>query len=328
MIRTIYQRLCQLLRSLLGRGGSEEGDQAEQNTEQDTNQSDAKSGRDDGAEHDDRPDDVKDDSGDDQGDDQGDDGAERDADPDVVKDDSGDDQADSSDEGQDANEDESPTHSGDEDSGIPWPPTDPVPWPDRPDDPEGTIKVRLYHADAELGLQACRQTAPHLEWALLDAWSDRFDLDVDVTVRAEPVPDKAADPETFDNWIWEGGVEMAKDANILVVDSGAGAAGGYSGHVNGPEYFDGWGFDSLTADEGEPQVVPYGDSEARVGCNRIIHETLHCLGLSHNGRFDEFELVDWYGQSYLPPLWTSYRDHSRHTIRLCAANRRVRPSVQ
>jgi len=312
MIRTIYQKLCQLLRSLLGRAGSDHDDQAEQETDHadaasegdvDRTAADRRPGRDNGAERDDQPD--------------------------AVKDDSGDDQADSSDgDDQEGSEDESPTHSGDESSGIPWPPADPVPWPNRPDDPEGTIEVRLYHADADLGLQACRQTAPHLEWALLDAWADRFDLDVDVTVRAEPVPDEAADPEHFDNWIWEDGVSMAKDANILVVDSGAGAAGGYSGHVNGPEYFDGWGFEPVTGDEGQPQVVPYGDSEARVGCNRVIHETLHCLGLSHNGRFDEFELVEWYGESYLPPLWTSYRDHNRHTIRLCEANRRVRPSVQ
>jgi hypothetical protein len=326
MIRALYHRLCQLLHALFGWGGSDNDNQTNQETDRD-----AESWAD--AEHGDDPDRVRGDTqsddgtdGDDNQDGNGGDGgggadpvdadADADADADVEA-------------AADNGEDGLPNHSSDEGFSMTWPPTDPVPWSDRPVQPENTIEIRLYHADAELGLQACRQTAPHLEWALLDAWANRFDLDVNVTVRAKPVPEKAADPETFDNWIWEDGVSMAKDANILVVDSGAGAAGGYSGHVNGPEYFDGWEFDpSVTYDEGQPQVVPYGDSEARVGLNRVIHETLHCLGLSHNGRFDEFELVDWYGQSYLPPLWTSYRDHNRHTIRLCAANQRVRPSVQ
>jgi len=211
----------------------------------------------------------------------------------------------------------------DDDISIQWPPErDPVPWPSRPDDPAGTIEVRLYHADTNLGLQACRQTAPHLEWALLDAWGERFDLDVDVTVRTESVPDKHATQEDFDNWIWTDDCTMAKDANILIVDSGAGAAGGYSGFVNGPSYFDEWGFDPTD------HITPYGGGEGREGVNRVIHETIHCCGISHNGRFDEFDEVSWYGTDYLPPLLTGYKNHSRYTIRLCEANRRVRPSVQ
>jgi len=349
MIRTIWQRLLQLLCSLLGRGGSDEGDQAEQNTEQDTTQSDAKSRRDDGAEHDDRPDDIKDDSGDDQGDDQGDDGndgdddqdgngggaggaeadvdAEADAEADVDVNAEADGGAEHGD--QDGSEDVSINHSSNEEIGLSWPPRDPVAWPNRPDEPGGTIEVRLFHTDSELGLQACRQTAPFLEWALLDAWAERFNLDVDVSIRTEPVPDEHATPEDFDNWIWTDDCEMAKDANILVAESATGAAGGYSGHVSGPDHFEGWGFNpDNTDDEGRPKVVPYGGGESRRGTNLIIHETLHCLGLSHNGRFDEFSLVSWYGQDYLPPLWTSYREHTRFTAQLCEANRRVRPSVQ
>ena len=190
--------------------------------------------------------------------------------------------------------------------------------------------MRLFHADAGLGLQACQQTAPHLAWALLDAWGERFGLDVDVSVRTEPVPDEAAALEHFDNWIWTDDCELAKDANILIVDSGSVTAGGYSGFINGPSYFEGWGFDPDDVDtEGRPQVTPYGGGEAREGVNLVIHETLHCLGLSHaNGRLWELSEVEWYGDGYLPPLLTGYENHGCYSIRLCEETRRARPSVQ
>jgi hypothetical protein len=227
-------------------------------------------------------------------------------------------------------ESESVNHSSDESVGLSWPPREPVSWPERPDDPDGTIEVRLYHDDDSLGLRACRQTAPYLEWAMLDAWADRFNLDAEVTVREEPVPDAGDDTGSFDNWIWTDECDMAKDANMLVVESGeGGAAGGYSGFVEGPEDFEGWGYDPEETDEdGNPAIVPYGGGEPRKAVNTVIHEVLHCLGLSHNGRFSEFEEVEWYGTSYCPPLWTTYRGHSRFTPRLCEANRTVRPTVQ
>jgi hypothetical protein len=316
MLRTIYQGLCQLLRSLLGRASSDPDTRADQDTDQETGQAGAASeaepdanrtaddvgrpGADGRGEPDDRPDDVEDDS-----------------------EDNDDDQADS--------KDGSDQDDSSDDLDIQWPPErDPVPWPARPDDPENTIEVRLFHADPDLGLQACRQAAPHLAWALLDAWSERFGLDVDVTVRTEPVPDEHTDPGAFSSWIWDD-VEMAKDANILIVNSGgAGAAAGYSGFINGPDYFAGWGFDPAETDaEGRAEVTPYGGGEGREGANRVIHETLHCLGISHaNGRLEALSTVEWYGTSYLPPLLTSYESHSRYTIRLCEAIRHARPSVQ
>jgi hypothetical protein len=349
MLRTIYQRLCQLLRSLLGRAGSDPDNRAEQDTDHDDTESGAdadhdadapdRPGRDAGAERDDRPDDLEDDSDDQSDDDQDGDGGggaggaevDVDAEADAEADVDADPEANAADQDdQDASEDVSINHSGNEEIGISWPRRKPEPWPDRPDDPENTIEVRLYHNDPDMGLQACRQVAPHLEWALLDAWADRFDLDAHVTVREEPVGDEAADAKYFDNWIWTDECEMAKDANMLIVNNGqGGAAGGYSGFVEEPSDFEGFGHDPGETDEdGNPAVIPYGGGEARLGVNCVIHEVLHCLGISHNGRFSEFEFVDWYSQAYLPPLWTTYRDASRFTIRLCEANRRVRPSVQ
>jgi len=309
MLRTIYQRLCQLLRSLLGRGGSDPDARAEQDTDQETGQADATSEAEANA---DRPDDERRRPGGDAG------GEPNDRPDDVDPDDAGDEEADQDDDSSD-------------DLKVQWPPErDPVPWPARPDEPKNTIEVRLFHADSGLGLQACRQTAPHLKWSLLDAWSERFGLGVDVTVREAPVPDEHTDPGAFSSWIWDD-VEMAKDANILIVNSGgAGAAAGYSGFINGPDYFAGWGFDPAETDAGgRAEVTPYGGGEGREGANRVIHETLHCLGISHaNGRLEALSTVEWYGTSYLPPLLTSYESHSRYTIRLCEAIRHARPSVQ
>lgn len=319
MIRAIRRELTKLLRSLLRRGASDDPDDR---PDQETSQTDAESESDADRNADD-PDRLG-----------GDDGAEPDdqADrPDDVEDDGNDGGDDSEEDDQVASSDGSDQDGDSDDLDIQWPPErDPIPWPSRPDEPENTIEVRLYHADPDLGLQACRQTAPHLAWALLDAWGERFGLDVNVTVREAPVPDAHVAHEAFSSWIWTENVKMAKDANILIIDSGAGAAGGYSGFINGPEYFEGWGFDPAeTDDEGRPQVTPYGGGSSREGVNRVIHETLHCLGLSHaNGRLGELSTVDWFNTSYLPPLLTGYREHSRFTIRLCKENRRARPSVQ
>jgi len=295
MSRTIYQRLCQLLRSLLGRAGSDPDDQAEQ----DTDHADTESGGDADRDADDRPDTVEDDS-----------------------DDTTPPAADETDDDGDAGD---PNHSQDEASGMNWPPTPCVEWPDRPENPAATIAIKLYYREGDAhGREACRICQPHIEWALLDAWGDRFDLDVDIAIHDEAVPagsDGVTDPGDFDDWVWDavGSAGMAKDCNLLIADIGAGAAGGYTGYVNGPHYFAGkeWTDDSC--------VVAYGGGSKKEGIGRVLHEALHCLGITHDDAEDQ---VEYLGTQYTPPMLMSYDQLSRYTISLSSGARTSRPTVQ
>jgi len=336
MIRTIWQRLLQLLCSLLGRGGSDEGDQAEQNT----NQSDAKSGRDDGAEHDDRPDDVKDDSGDDQGDDQGDDGAEHDdqdgdddggaggvsgdvdaeadaegdaptADP--PADDGGADSGNGSDAGESSESESNLNRSVDEELDLDgmqnpcvgsdrWDHAPEMPTP--PEDPDATIDVLLWPETGSDDVRAgCEMAAAHLKYVILEAWGDQYDVDVAVSEEAVPeyIKDRAGFKEYARN---EADRSPSEHINVHVgTDGPAGTACCGWGYVNAEDYFEG-----LSWDPASNCVKRRRAGSTGYGLSAVIHEALHCVGISHTG--DDAWLkeatVDIQGTQHSPIMGTSY----------------------
>jgi hypothetical protein len=303
MIRTIYQRLCQLLRSLLGRGGSDHDDQAEQETDH----ADAASKGDADRDGDDRRRPGRDGRG--EGDDR----------PDVVEDDSGGDQADGSDEDdQEGSEGESPTHSGDEDSGIPWPPQPCIETPHLGEGAE-TIEIRLYHrAGDDAGEFACRAVRPWVRHAFEEAWGT--DYRVSLTIHPDPVPASIETHDQFDGFFWAlDSDRRANHANCLIFDEGgvSGSGGEWTAVVNAVQYFRGSGFDPET-----DCVTEFGDGALDEGINRVIHEIGHSLGLSHDG-----DPVEMFGNRYIPPMRTSYDDGHRYYHQLHDVNRAEEPDL-
>ena len=340
MIRTIYQKLCQLLRSLLGWGGSDEDGQAEQGTDY----ADAASERDDGAEHDNRPDEAKDGSGDDQGDDgtdgdndqDGDDGdggasgadvdvdAEADAEADVdvnaeadaadpPADDGGADSGSGSDADENSQSESNLNHSAGEEldlDGMQNPcvgsdrwdhaPTMPTP----PAEPDATIDATIWPEVGSDDVRAgCEMAAAHLEYVVLEAWGDTYDADV--SVAEESVPEFVKDRAGFKEWAQDrSSTKPAEHINVHAgTDGPPGSACCGWGYVNVEDYFDGCSWDAASGCVKRRRWGP-----TAYGLSAIIHEGLHCIGISHAGdnAWVKSATVEIGGDQHSPVMGTSY----------------------
>jgi hypothetical protein len=277
MLRTIYQRLCQLLRSLLGRGGSDPDARAEQDTDQETGQADAASEAETNA---DRTADERRRAG-------GDTGGEPDN---------------QDDRGDDVEDDDS---SGDIDVNFDWPPHPCVEWPAVTDDPEAVIDVQLYHErGSEASARGCRMTAQHFEYVLEEAWGDRYQADV--SVANEPVPEFVNDRAGFKQWARERSDERPAEHVNIYVDPGSGE------EINGSACC-GWGYVSSGHLFEEKSWGPESCVKRRrwgpvgYGISSIIHDGLHCIGMSHENAHDYLKsTVQEYGRRHSPIMATSY----------------------
>lgn len=207
----------------------------------------------------------------------------------------------------------------DMDIGFSWPPTKRVEAPHEGKGEE-TIEISIYHREGdELGLQACRQSAPYVNYVFEEAWGK--DYTVDVNVVEEPVPADIQDKSDWHDYFWNGAPPetRSKDANCLLLDSGSvsGRGGGFTAVINGPEYFEGFDYD--------PDEKPFlfGSGENHEGVNRVVHEIGHCLRLNHDGGE-----VERYGQDYIPVMRTAYEDGNRFLHELHKVNREQKPEVQ
>jgi hypothetical protein len=176
--------------------------------------------------------------------------------------------------------------------------------PAPPDDPAATIHATIWPEAGESDVQTgCEMAARHLEYLLLDAWGDRYDAIV--TVATEAVPEYVKDRAGFKEWATnEASAVPAEHINVHAgTDGPPGSACCGWGYVNVNDYFDeiGW-----TADSGCVKRRRWGP--VAYGVSRIMHEALHCLGISHGG--DDAWLkdatVDIGGDRHSPVMGTSY----------------------
>jgi hypothetical protein len=151
---------------------------------------------------------------------------------------------------------------------LKWPRPEPLRMaPMQAADAAPTIEVKIYHNGI---VKAAEVVAVYAEFALRDAWGDRYHIDV--SVHEEPVT-QIKDSDAFFAWVDEQ-PDAAKDANILIASSGGwrlvggGNAGvAQRGRKIAKLYGETLFVDGSTAGHGEVSTA--------------LHELLHCLGFDH-----------------------------------------------
>lgn len=130
-----------------------------------------------------------------------------------------------------------------------------------------TIEVRFYHQGY---LKAAQVLAVYAEFALRDAWGDRYH--VNISVREEPVPG-INDSDEFYEWVDEQS-DAAKDANILVATGGGWSlvGGGDTGVCQRAQ--------KIARLHGSPLFVT-GSTDGHRHAGIGMHELGHCLGFDH-----------------------------------------------
>jgi hypothetical protein len=176
--------------------------------------------------------------------------------------------------------------------------------PTPPEDPDATINVLLWPEMGSDDVRAgCEMAASHLEYVILEAWGDQYD--VNVTVSEETVPEYIKDRAGFKEYARnEADRSAAEHINVHVgTDGPAGTACCGWGFVNAEDYFEG-----ISWDPASNCVKRRRAGSTGYGLSAVIHEALHCVGISHTG--DDAWLkkatVDIQGTRHSPIMGTSY----------------------
>lgn len=152
---------------------------------------------------------------------------------------------------------------------LKWPKPEPIRMaPMQSADEAETIAVKMFHDGCP---EAAEVLAVYAEFALRDAWGDRYHIDVGWE---EDAINGVTSADDWFEWVDENPDTTAKDANIMVIEDA------------------GWrmigGGDTGTCQRGRDIAELYGETlfvdgstsghdEASTG----MHELLHCLGFSH-----------------------------------------------
>lgn len=183
------------------------------------------------------------------------------------------------------------------------------PMPTPPDDPTDTIEVKLWpergHPDIHTGLE---MTAPHMEYAVLDAYGDTYDITV--TVADTAIPEYVKDRSGFREYVRErSDEEPARHVNVHAGSDGPPGTGccGWA-YANVEDYFDG-----VTWTTGDCVKRRRWGPNAYAAV-RVIHEGLHGLDLTH---YKEETRVDGVWHSTLMGVsYTSNEEKGWHLFEL------------
>lgn len=184
-----------------------------------------------------------------------------------------------------------------------------VEWPDPPADAEATIEVKLWPAAGDYNVRrGCAMTAEHFQYVLLEGFGDRYDASVDVA--SEGVPPGVRDRSAFKDWLLEDGSGTADEAPAahanVFVDArnwGGSACCGF-GHVSLGTRFDDPTWNAVKRRR-------YGRDAYFMSA--IIHEGMHCIGVSHEDSNEWLErrrrgTVEIDGEPHSPIMGTGYLD--------------------
>jgi hypothetical protein len=131
-----------------------------------------------------------------------------------------------------------------------------------------TIEIRVFHNG---NIKAARVSAVYIEFALRDAWGDRYHIDV--SIHNKPLKD-VKDEEDWWEWVDNHPEDTVKDCNILVPHGGGWppqAAADTAVAIRG-KYIDDLYMQTLYVN---------GSSKAHDEISTVLHELLHCLGFEH-----------------------------------------------
>lgn len=149
-------------------------------------------------------------------------------------------------------------------------------WPEPPQDTEDTIEVKFWPEAGHPGISdGCRMAADHMEYAVLDAFGDSYDVTAGVS--NTEVPEHVKDRSGFKEYVTEQADENpARHVNVHLGSDGppGSACCGY-GYVCVEDYFDDFewtGDDCVKRRRWGPDAY---------GCAAALHEAMHCLGLTH-----------------------------------------------
>ena len=296
MIRAICRRLVELLRSLLGRADSDPDPRAEQ----DTGQADAGGERD-------GQDDQRDQADQTDGSNPATPTPEPEPGPDPPADSSGgeDSQGDSEDVDDDNEDDINLDLSGMQNPCVGSDRWDHAPeMPTPPEEPDATIDAKLWpEAGSDSVRAGCEMAAAHLEYVVLEAWGDQYN--VDISVATEAVPEHIKDRAGFKEYAQTKAAETpAEHVNVHAgTDGPPGSACCGWGYVNVDDYFDGLTWNPESGCVKRRRWGPVG-----YGLSIVIHEGLHCIGIAHVGdhKWLKSATVDIRGDRHSPIMGTGY----------------------
>jgi hypothetical protein len=195
------------------------------------------------------------------------------------------------------------------------------PAPERPTNPLVVMDVKLWPEQGSPETrEGCRMARDHFEYVVLDAWA-HVGVDVTVTVADDAVPEYIKDRSGFKEYAMTRSQEpVAQHVNVHAgTDGPPGSACCGWGYVNVAGRFDG-----LEWTDEDCVKRRRGGSAAR-GVASIIHEGLHCVGISHEGEYAWLkEEKLWIGgQSHVSIMGTSYVNAAMHLMALHPDNDQV-----
>lgn len=173
-----------------------------------------------------------------------------------------------------------------------------TPWPEPPETPTDTIEMKLWPV---AGINdGARKAAAYLQYSMLDAWSDEYDVAVDVA--ETPMPSHVSSRQQFKDWTSTLTEQTVEHGNVGIHRGPTSGTGGPRfGFIGVNDYLDDvmWNNGCVKRRMG---------GEGGFAINAIIHEAYHTVGVSHANEYEWVKnaTVTRWGVDHATPMATGY----------------------